>query len=157
MTRYTKLFFTFCLSMSFFQLAFATSIEAPGQVFYKMPSGEIVNRDVSLVVPMKGEGDVFLKYGAHEVKAEKFWTEHSSGRAVFYVSFVNPPGAPENTTVLFRGSYIRGTNRALYYGDMFKKIQSNLSSTNNQTKEGQVAEHPDLLYIGGFTFKSEIN
>jgi hypothetical protein len=99
----------------------AGSVVANGGVFYKMPSGELITRDASLEVPARGQGDVILRSGDYTLTAHGFKTVHKGDRTVFYVVFVNPPGAPENFAVTYRGSYLRGSNGAKYWGDVFTK------------------------------------
>ncbi len=138
----------------------SASVEALGEVFYKMPAGNIVKREITLVVPMQGKGDVSLKTSTQEIKASKFWTEHAHGKTIFYVAVENPPGAPENTIALFKGSYLRGTNVAVYYGDVYQTVQ-----------RGKLKDFLDLMgpggkklpkkqksqiYVGGFFFQAPI-
>lgn len=123
--------------------SFIENVEAPGKVFYKMPSGEIVERKVSLQVPARGEGKVVLKWASGELPAESFSTRKENGRTIFYVRFTNVPHAPTGTVMVFKGTYSRGSNLALYYGDIFVRG----------------SEHPEREwnYIGGFEFKAEIH
>lgn len=144
-----------------------SSVVAPGGVFYKMPSGEMVLRDASLEVPARGEGKVILRSGLIEMTAHGFKTIHSHGRAVFYVVFLNPPGAPENTAVLYRGSYLRGSNAANYWGDVFIRTFSASGELSDLTKNPGVdslvsdfeASHHDgqeWAHGGGFWFNAKI-
>ncbi len=136
----------------------SNSVEAPGKVFYKMPNGEIVKREVSLVVPAMGAGEVVLKYGSKSVSTSHFKTVKSLGRTNFIVAFKDAPGAPAGAVAVFTGSYLRGTNAALYYGDIY-----------SVTRSGNEADDLDALldldadtdstkrrYAGGFSFKSVI-
>ncbi len=97
------------------------SVVADGGVFYKMPSGELITREASLEVPARGQGDVILRSGDYSLTAHGFKSVHKGDRVVFYVVFVNPPGAPENFAVIYRGSYLRGSNGAKYWGDVYTK------------------------------------
>ena len=134
-----------------------TVVQAPGDVFYKMQNGEIVRSELTLEVPMKGQGDILLKTNTTDFKATKFWTEHKSGRTIFYMTFDNPPGAPENTKAIFKGTYIRGTNVALYYGDIYQIVSSVKQAKEfSQLRPGHHQKEKDLKYIGGFFFKSPI-
>jgi hypothetical protein len=141
----------------------ATTVEAPGQFFYKMPSGEIVRRDTILVVPMKGQGEVSFKTATKNVKAKQFWTEHNAGRTIFYVAIENPPGAPENTSMILEGSYIRGTNLALYYGDVYQKTGTEQRPSDlvpekfrNSKQIHYFRKLTGYKYAGGFVFKAEV-
>jgi hypothetical protein len=140
------------------------SVTAQGAVFYKMPAGELVKREASLEVPARGQGDVILRSGSLELKAHGFKTVRKHGRAVFYVVFLNPPGAPENTAVVYRGSYLRGSNAAKYWGDVFSKSYraedlSNPAKTTdsliNDLENGQNSD-TEWRHSGGFWFGVEI-
>ncbi len=138
----------------------SNSVEAPGKVFYKMPNGEIVKREVSLVVPAMGAGEVVLKYGNKSVSTSHFKTVKRLGRTNFIVAFKDAPGAPAGAVAVFTGSYLRGTNAALYYGDIY-------SVTRSGNEEVELDALLDLdadtdtdstkhSYAGGFSFKSVI-
>lgn len=132
--------------------ALAESVTAPGHVVYKMPSGELVTRNVSLEVPARGEGDVFLIAGDQKVKAEAFKSMTLNGRTIFAVLFLNPPGAPTGTADIYLGTYMRGTNEAIYYGDIYKKtVQA----------DGMFDENWDdvthgVTHVGGFHFSAPV-
>lgn len=123
------------------QFANAESAEVPGQLFYKMPAGNIVTRNVSLVVPVRGEGDVILKSEHHQITAHHFEHKEVHGRKIFKAMFMNPPGAPEGTCLVLTGTYLRGDNLVLYYGDMY------------QSQNGQGGEGMNPQYAGGFNFQ----
>lgn len=116
------------------------SVEAIGRVFYKMPSGEIVDRDVTLVVPFRGQGQVKLLYSRGEAVADSFSTLKENDRTIFLVKFSRVPYAPPGTEMEFKGTYTRGTNKALYYGDIFASGEANRN----------------LVYTGGFFFKADV-
>jgi hypothetical protein len=132
---------TFSLLLSSAAMA-AGSVEATGKVFYKKPSGEIVQREMSLEVPSRGQGQVVLKWESGSLVADSFSSRQESGRTIFYVLFRNVPFAPAGTEMAFKGTYSRGTNVALYYGDLF----SRLSGTDNAAWN----------YVGGFDFRAPI-
>lgn len=148
----------------------AGSVTATGGVFYKMPSGELVKRDATLEVPARGQGDVILRSGSLELKAHGFKTIRSHGRSVFYVVFLNPPGAPENTAAVYRGSYLRGSNAAKYWGDVFSKVYrpeelAQLTNTNDRDAsigaiiadlEEESGKDDDWRHSGGFWFGVKI-
>ncbi|MFK7822518.1 MAG: hypothetical protein AB8G05_00050 [Oligoflexales bacterium] len=133
------------------------SIDAPGKVFYKLPDQSIVKRDVVLSVPSRGEGKVFLKQGRIHVEAEKFFSREINGRTVFYVIFDQYPGqSSEDESLVYRGTYTRGTNLALYYGDVFK-INRALSSENEVHFELSATDNNfSSKHVAGFYFKYEI-
>lgn len=99
----------------------ANGVDAKGKVLYKNKDGKLVSREVSLFVPEKGQGDVVLTAGETKVKAHAFKAVKQGNRTIFAVVFLNPPGAPEKTAAGFMGTYMRGTNLAVYYGDMYAK------------------------------------
>lgn len=141
------------------------SIVAQGGVFYKMPDGSLLTRDASLEVPARGQGNVVLRSGSVEFVAHGFKTVHSRGRAVFYVAFINPVGAPENTAVIFRGSYIRGGDKATYWGDVFTKTYDDNGELSDLTQtpgidafvadfEASSLDGSEWRHSGGFWFKA---
>ncbi len=151
-------------------LSFATSVsavEVPGKVIYKMPSGELVRRDVSLDVPPRGQGKVVWKTANYRVESHAFKTKKHLGRTIFSVLFLNVPGAPEGTAMALVGSYLRGSNEVIYYGDVYGKHISNQSEAE-QNPEGLLDEllkshetldhgdEKDWHYAGGFKFGKEI-
>jgi hypothetical protein len=97
-------------------------------VKYVMPSGELVSREVSLQVPARGQGEIVLKGGEQQVATTKFRTKKAHGRTIFAVAFDNPPGAPEGSTAVFTGTYMRGTNQAIYYGDVYLVTKTDSAS-----------------------------
>lgn len=131
--------------------AFSQSVSSDGHVVYKMPSGELVTRDVTLEVPMRGEGDVYLIGGDQRVKAAAFKSKTFMGRTVFAIAFMNAPGAPEGSTGVFVGSVLHGTNEVMYYGDIYMR---------NEKSKGLVENWDDVThnvtYLGGFHFTKKV-
>lgn len=130
------------------------AVEAPGKVFYLIPQrNEIVKREMTIRVPSRGEGEVALiTSSGKEIKTKKYWTRKKLGRTIFYAYFKglrNPTdrNSPA-TSMLFRGSYIRGSNMAVYYGDIYL---GGLGLKDEQIKKMKFFRH-----AGGFAFKSEI-
>lgn len=147
-----------CFFIPFLMLAALTvvaeaSIDAPGKVFYKMPSGEMVTRDVTLEVPSMGQGKVVLKGSNFSLTADRFFTVHHNGRAIFYVVFSGFPTSKEGEIAVYRGTYTRGSNLAIYYGDVFV-------GQDNQDDDAMVNAlsdgNDDFKYIAGFYFKAEV-
>jgi hypothetical protein len=118
------------------------SITAPGVVVYKMKDGTLVDRNMNLEVPARGQGAVVLTGGTVELRSEKFRTEKRNGRTIFSVEFADVPGAPPGTEMLLEGSYLKDKNRALYYGDIYGR---------NSGKGDKEWSH-----TGGFMFKAPV-
>ncbi len=132
-----------------------SSVIAQGSVAYKMPSGELVSREVSLEVPARGQGEVVLRSGDWEVRTTNFKSGELHGRKVFVVSFENVPGAPAGTKAVYHGTYMRGTNRAIYYGDVWATAASEEEQQSNQEFELSL-DTAKLTHVGGFYFATEI-
>lgn len=47
--------------------------EVDGTITYKLPNGELVDRNVSIEVPSRGMGEVVLRGERFEWKTDKFW------------------------------------------------------------------------------------
>jgi len=145
------------LTIGFSCPVFAQSIEAPGKIFYKMPSGEIATRNVTLQVPARGQGEVILRGNQNEIVAERFFSRTQNGRTIFYVIFDEFPGRQESERAVYRGTYSRGTNKALYYGDVFVVTDGSSSDEDLHFSLSEVEEEsPDARYVAGFYFKAEI-
>ena len=138
---------SFIIASTFFSMnASASSTVADGYLQYKMPSGEIVQRSVSLEVPSRGQGEVVL-IGNQEIVAKRFWSERSEGRTIFNIMFDQFPGANDGDLAVFKGTYVRGSNLASYYGDIFKYKKG---STNKDIRK------TEGTYIAGFWFQADI-
>jgi hypothetical protein len=146
----------FTLALAGFTLctpAKAAAVEAEGKVFYKLPDGTVTIRDATLVVPEKGQGDLVLKSGDKETKAHARSSRQQSGRTIFYVVFLDAPGAPANTATIFKGTYTRGVDAAVYYGDFFTKPYSNPEELAHAAEAGT---EDGFTYQGGFMFAASI-
>jgi len=143
------------------------NVTATGKVFYKMPGGELIKRDATLTVPSRGQGKVVLRSGNNiKMESTRFRSISANGRTVFQVMFVNPPGAPENTASVFSGTYTRGRNAAVYFGDFFGRSWSSSDDMMNAIGDfGQDAESEAIMsafgptddawqWAGGFGFKA---
>ena len=130
-------------------LAFA-DVTAGGHVFYVTPtSGDLVYRNVSITVPSRGQGDVTLTMPGLTATADRFFTVESKGRKVFYVVFTGLPFMGDDEQLVFRGTYQRGNNEAIYYGDSFK-----VSPSADIVK---AMERGDASHSGGFFFRAVID
>jgi hypothetical protein len=146
-TMITKLIAAIALAVSSqIALADTAGIWADGVVTYPHPNGKLVNRECQLFVPARGQGDVTLKCGKWSATTSEFKTKHESGKTVFSVIFHDVPGAPAGTSALYSGAYLRGSNRALYYGDVFSGTGNTLS----------VESMDGWNYTGGFMFAKDI-
>lgn len=124
----------------------ADGVWADGYVSYTHPDGNIVTRDCSLWVPARGQGDVTLKCGDWSTSSKNFYVDKNFGKTNFSVIFDNMDGAPEGMMAWYTGSYLRGKNQALYYGDVFT---STMDTTTYQSSEWS--------YVGGFMFNKSID
>jgi|LakMenEpi03Aug12_release.lakeMendotaPanAssembly.Ray.scaffolds.fasta_scaffold471407_2 hypothetical protein len=142
----------------------ALAVEVPGKVIYKMPSGELVRRDVTLDVPPRGQGKVVWKTANYQVESHAFKTKKHLGRTIFSVLFLNVPGAPAGTAMALVGSYLRGSNEVIYYGDVYGKHVEADTTTNPEAMLDELLTNTNLdhdgekdwHYAGGFKFNKEI-
>ncbi len=160
--------FAATMTASLFLGSVARAAEVPGKVFYKMPSGELVQREVKLDVPPRGQGKVIFKSAHHSLESHAFKTKKTHGRTIFSVLFLDPPGAPEHTAMVLTGTYLRGTNYVAYYGDIYSKTyegdrQSLLGeqmldevlSSHDQDDANQDGD--DWKFSGGFKFSMPLS
>ena len=138
-----------------FTLASYAGVEVGGKVFYKH-EGSIVKRGVSLEIPPKGQGDVILRGENFEMTADNFFAREINGRTVFYIVFSKPEQIlgmeltnGHQKKLVFRGTYTRGDNIALYYGDAFFIKHGHGQSFTPERKHG-------FLHAAGFVFKAPI-
>ena len=133
-------------------------VDAPGHVFYKDKEGAMVKRDVTLSVPPCGEGELVLSAGDWKAATTHFFTYEAAGRVVFTAVFIKPFPSHSETSLVLTGSYMRGTNKAVYWGDMFKTHEEikapmmSLLKTNPEMALGSTHFH----HVGGFKFKAEV-
>ncbi len=137
-----------------FNLFAVEGVNADGKFFYRMPEGELVKRDASLFVPAMGMGKVVLTMGDYTLESHAFKVVKKRGETKFFVLFLNPPMAPENTVMMLKGTYLRGSNKAVYYGNVYKGPASGHHHLANFEKGHH--GHSNLRYSGGFMFKKEI-
>lgn len=131
------------LSIASPALALAQQIETTGKIFY-LKEGKIVERDATLSVPSRGQGKVQLRTENVTLTAHSFTSRKANGSTIFYVLFKNiPMGGGENTEMALKGTYLRGENKAVYYGDIFKR-----TGTFTDPQEG-------WFHGGGFSFSSK--
>ncbi|MFZ8932294.1 MAG: hypothetical protein ACO20H_11305 [Bacteriovoracaceae bacterium] len=94
--------------------------EVDGTITYKLPSGELVDRNVSIEVPSRGMGEVVLRGERFEWKTDKFWSKNKNDRLVFTAEFETEFRGLKSTIVL-KGTYLKGSNKLIYAGDVYKK------------------------------------
>lgn len=154
-----KLLKTAYLCVCFAAASFAStalSVEVGGRFIYKMPAGELVLRDATLDVPPRGQGKVVLKYSLGSIESDKFRHKTVNNRTVFQVLFMNPPGAPANSAMVLSGTYMRGTNGVIYFGDVYGKVLSDDSDhlKTLQAFDALAAHHEGWNHAGGFEFNN---
>lgn len=142
------------MAFGFSNFAGADSIESPGNVIYKMPNGEIVKRAVKLRVPSRGQGDVVL-IGQQELVADRFFSKQVAGRTVFVVVFSDFPGSSEGQKSVFRGTYLRGSNKAIYYGNVFIVTREEVLA-DDEKLVSFLNDENNAQYAAGFYFSSDI-
>lgn len=115
-----------------------------GKIFYKMGE-EIVKRNVTLEVPSRGQGEVVLRGDKFEWKTTKFWTVKKAGKTTFIAVF-KTQFRQWKSLIAFKGTYLKGSNKILYYGDMYKKPGHTF---DDQSLAG-------FTHSGGFKFKYDL-
>ncbi len=136
------------------------TVDAQGKVFYVIPDGDLVAREVTLTVPACGEGTVVLSSASGwRTETTTFWSNEVAGRKVFVVVFQNPKGDNPNHYLVLKGSYIRGKNAAKYWGDMYTLTlpegQSGLMKDAQQFASQNMLTHYGR-HAGGFGFKADV-
>ncbi len=137
----------------------AMSVDAPGRVTYMMPSGEIVQREMVLEVPAMGMGNVVLKGSKESFTADRFFSRKLHGRTVFYVVFSGFPASAENEIAVYRGTYRRGTNLAVYLGETYilqDKSMSDQAIHDQLSSLPGEGESADIKNIAAFHFEAPV-
>jgi len=135
--------FMIMLTLLVSPLAFAAPVD--GKIFYSLPNGEIVKRIVTLDVPARGQGEVILSGDNFEWRTTNFKTIKKNGKTKF-VAIFKTEFMQLKSTVVLTGSYVKGTNLIMYYGDMYKKKGHNFVDENLS----------GFTYSGGFRFSYEM-
>ena len=140
---------------------------ADGEVFYTLPSGEFVEREVTLEVPSRGEGEVVLRGSTTELRTETFFTVQRKGKTTFYIVFETTSPNGKKAKKIFRGTYIRGTNKAVYYGDIYRKSYGHGGDDDDHEEDDDDNDDwksPAKLdslgsksFVGGFRFAVDID
>lgn len=122
------------LFLIFTTSAFAKPVD--GELTYMLPSGELVQRQVVFEAPSRGQGEVILSGKNFEWRTTNFKSFNVLGKQTFVASFeTNFQGM--KSTLVFKGTYLKGSNMLLYMGDIYK-IKKNTKKPN---------------HIGVFSFK----
>jgi hypothetical protein len=156
---FSKYLSILCLSVAIMPASKSFAVEVKGAVTYKMPQGQLVNRDVILDVPPMGQGKVKWISNGKVSESHSFRTRKVNNRVIFEVLFVNPVGAPPETAMALSGSYLRGTNGVIYYGDFygrkiakdadFAAVEAEWSSSDGIFEQSNASE---WTHGGGFMF-----
>jgi hypothetical protein len=97
-----------------------SATQVDGKLFYKLPSGDLAERSVTLEVPSRGQGKVTLSGPNFNWTTDKFKTVTKNGKtsfvAAFKTSFMN-----FKSVMIFKGTYIQANDKILYYGDFYKR------------------------------------
>lgn len=134
------------------------NIEADGALIYKSTQGTLDKLGAVLSLPARGQGDIYLTIdGKAPLKADRFFSEKKNGRTLFYVvfkknhfddvDFKRDQSSLDHQLLVFVGTYLRGSNLALYYGDIF-------FGSNREIRLLQSGDRSDnsFNYVGGFKF-----
>jgi hypothetical protein len=132
----------------------AVGVTAPGAVFYIDAAGELVKRDVTLTVPVQGQGEVSLSSAKWSASTTRFLTTKYHGRTVFYVVFDDV--GPKHKSLLLRGTYLRGSNLAAYWGDMYTGHCPEGVSLESCAPAQGAGGHRHWDHVGGFHFKAPV-
>lgn len=101
-------------------IVFAAPVPVDGKIVYKLPSGELVERMVTLDVPARGQGEVVLSGKNFEWRTKNFKSITVAGKEAFVAAFKTEHENRKSVVVL-SGTYLKGSNKILYYGDVYKK------------------------------------
>lgn len=133
------------------------AVDAQGKVFYVVPEGDLVTREVTLTVPACGQGNVALSSSSGwRVESNTFFTKKENGQTRFIVIFQNPKGDNPNKFLTLRGSYLRGKNLAKYWGDLYTVTFPEGTPNQLQEVERLTHLHHYGTHAGGFAFKAEV-
>ena len=111
------------LALSLLSLnVYATAVD--GKITYKLPTGDLVDRDVVLEVPSRGQGEVVLSGKNFEWRTKNFQSFKTLGKDTFVATF-DTKFMGMQSTLIFKGTYFKGKNRLFYVGDIFKITKKN--------------------------------
>jgi hypothetical protein len=133
-------------------------VVAPGHVFYKAPDGALVKRELNLTVPPRGEGEITLSTDRWSASTSHFFSKEVAGGIEFTVVFVKPFPEHSESSLVLTGSYMRGSNAAVYWGDLYKTKTALTDPMIRLLEITQLSPRvaPFLRHVGGFKFKADI-
>lgn len=111
----TKIAFLLCFTFS----SIASAAEVAGKIVFKDKSGKLTTVDAKIDVPPRGEGKVVLTAGGYRAESDQFRTRKENGRVIFEVVFSSFAALESNRAFAMTGSYQRGSNGVIYYGDVY--------------------------------------
>jgi hypothetical protein len=97
----------------------ALAKDVDGKLTYKLPSGDLVTRDVVINVPSRGQGEVVLSGKNFEWRTTNFKSFKRLGKDIF-VAFFETEFMGMKSTLMFKGTYFKGNNTLMYVGDIYK-------------------------------------
>ena len=132
-----------------------TNVAAAGGVLH-LNNNKIQMDDATLIVPRMGDGLIELSFAGHNYVTENFFSRKVNGRVVFYVVFSNEncDGSVEKMSMM--GTYVRGNNVAVYYGDIFKKTYSATAVKTPLSLDGIRDLFKKANWWGGFYFEAPV-
>jgi hypothetical protein len=120
----TKIAFLLCFTFS----SIASAAEVAGKIVFKNKSGKLTTVDAKIDVPPRGEGKVVLTAGGFRAESDKFRTRKENGRVIFEVVFSSFAALESNRDIAMTGSYQRGSNGVIYYGDVYANQHNGFDS-----------------------------
>ena len=136
------------------------SVDAQGKVFYVIPEGDLVTREVTLTVPACGQGSIVISSASGwRSETTTFFTKRHGDHTTFVVVFKDPQGDNPNRYLTFKGSYVRGKNLAKYWGDMYNLTLPETIQNKAVIVEGLLNTnlwHHYGSHAGGFAFKADV-
>lgn len=123
----------------------------PGKTFFRSQN-QIVTQDAQIEFPLDANGQVNLIIADKRTPSYTFRTLQRYGRVIFEAVFVLPPETPQgySTALVYTGSYMRETNMAIYFGDVYRSTL--MYPTSKQTIWQDI--NMNLQHTGGFEFRT---
>lgn len=129
--------------------AIATPVE--GEIYYKLPGGDLAQRDVVLEVPSRGQGEVSLSGKNFEWKTTKFGSTKKNGQIIFWAVFKTQFRNFKSTQV-FKGTYLKGKNKLIYIGNIYKADANTEQVIQKITSQDIMKLDSRFKYSGSFKF-----